>query len=247
MMRVSKVLGLLAGLSAGSVVHASDRLADQAYFELKAPKITVEEIDPASIESEALRSAFAEATNAPNESSPPSVVAELDAAEVILDRILSMGRKVWAVIEANKPVLSFTTQNASAVPTGVQSWLQLSGWQTPRAYVYRVTYENLYGIDVVDFSYRVMFTPGGSVNGRGRYLSNVTIVPNTIDVAWGFTFNASASVVNTINTGSATAPVAGMELLLTWSAESPLKKSENTASYFVRGDGEYVNLTGGRY
>ena len=253
-MRVSKVLGLLAVLSTGSVVHASDRMADEAYFELKAPKVTVEEIDPSSMISPSevnfLRASVAESKRVSaletSSESPMTGIEELDAAEVVLDKILSIGRKIWTVVEANKPVLNFTTQNASAVPMGVQSWQQLSGWQTPRAFVYRVTYENLYGMDIVDFSYRVMFTPGGSVNGRGQYLSNVTIVPNTIDVAWGFTFNANASVVNTVNTGSSTAPVAGMELLLNWTVESPLKKSQNTASYYVRGDGQFTNLTNGR-
>ena len=249
-MRVSKVLGLMAVVSTGTLAHAADMTADRAYYELKAPKITVQEVslDGASLSNMNRARELADTLTAPGASvdGPTTGIEELDTAEVILDKILAIGRKVWAVVEANKPVVSFTNQTASALPQGVQSWQQLSGWQTPRAFVYRVNYENLYGISVVDFSYRVTYTPAGNVNGRGRYLSNVTIVPNSLDVSWGYTFNANASIVNTVNTGSASEPVAGMELLLTWSIDTVLKHNQSTTSYFVRGDGQFTDLTSGR-
>ena len=251
-MRVSMAFGWLAGVlavSAGAHSAKAALPADEAYFTLKAPRVVVQEMeaDDTSVRRSyemVLPESETTTSSAPT-NGPTTGIEELDAAEVILDKILAIGRKIWNVVENNRPVSSFSTANASALPQGALSWQQLAGWQTPRSYVYRVTYENLYGIDVVDFSYRVVFTPGGSVAGRGQYLSNVTLLPNTIDVAWGYTFNANAAIVNTVNAGSNANPVAAMELLLNWSIETPLKSSKNSASYYVRGDGRFVDLTSG--
>lgn len=176
---------------------------------------------------------------------PGSGIPPLDEAEVILDRIINMGKKIWKIIEANRPVVDYRSDTANALPQGAVAWQQLESWDAPRARIFKVAYENLYGSEVVTFKFRVLYTANGRVNGKGRYLTNVTIVPHELNVAWGYTFNAQGTVPSVVNAGTSREPVAAMELLMKWSVDTVLRHSESSASFYVRGDGEFLNLTDG--
>ena len=173
------------------------------------------------------------------------VAAEVDALQVVFDKVVNLGQKVWNLVEAGKPVVRTQWATANALPEGVQSWRQMSGWENPRARVYRVHFENLYGVTVADFSFRVTYLAGGNINGVGQYLSRVSVEPANLLVRWGYNFEASAEVADVVNVGSAQSPVAGMELLVKWKVSTVMNQIESTASYFVRGDGEMVDLTSG--
>jgi hypothetical protein len=97
----------------------------------------------------------------------------------------------------------------------------------------------------VDFSFRLLYTYGGNVEGKGRYLAHVTAVPLNVSVFWGYVFNSEIQIPNIVNVGSHENPVAGMEVLLKWQVKSILKHTEGSKSFFVQGDGKFFNLTDG--
>jgi hypothetical protein len=160
-----------------------------------------------------------------------------------LDQIINYGAKLWKLIEKNKPVSNFATVNANALPAKVDGdWLALENWQAPKGRIYSVIYENLYGAEVVRFDYRMLFSSGGSHNGVGQYLSNVSVNPQTLSVAWGYNVEAVAKVVNVINTSSKANPVAGMEVLVDWRVKTVMKDIRSTTSFFIKGDGSFIDL-----
>ncbi len=173
------------------------------------------------------------------------VNAGLDGVNVAIDKIINMGKKLWNIVTDNKPVVNLKLDTGNAVPAGIPNWMVLSGWQTPKAFVYRTTYVNGFGVNVVDFAYRVTYTYGGSLNGQGQYLTQATIVPANLDVAWGYEFNAEASIPMVTNAGTTTSPVAGMQMEMHWTVETPLKRSESRDAYYIRGDGAFLNMTNG--
>jgi hypothetical protein len=173
------------------------------------------------------------------------ISGDLDQVNVILDKIINIGKKVWTLVENNKPVVNVVENTANAVPEGLKNWLQLSGWQNPKSRVFRLDYKNLYGITVVSFSFRVLFTYGGGFNGKGHYVSSATIIPADLNVVWGYTFNAEVSVPNVVNAGTSEDPIGAIELRVKWGVKTVMKYNEMTASYFVRGDGQFVDLTNG--
>jgi hypothetical protein len=175
-----------------------------------------------------------------------SPLEDLNEANVILDQILNMGKKIWAIIEANRPVVNHRTDVAHALPLGVASATQLENWAMPKAKLFRASYRNGFGSNVVDFKYRVIYTHGGQVNGKGAYLTNVTMIPAELNVAWGYTFQADGAVPSVVNVGSSQSPVAGMSLDMKWKVVTVVKHHEMTQSFFVQGDGVFVNLTHGR-
>jgi hypothetical protein len=236
-------LGVLS-LSAVAAVSGTTQAQDiDPVLDLTIANVTVTPVD----ESEVITR---KSLNAPRVSSGledlNEVGATLDAFEVVFDKVVNLGQKIWKLAEEGRPVVSTKWTTANALPGGVESWRQMSGWQNPRSQLFRVTYENVYGVTVIDFTFRVSYTAGGNVGGRGQYLSRVSLQPANLLVRWGFNFDAVAEVADVVNVGTLADPVAGMELLLSWKTSTVMNTIESTASYFVRGDGQLLDLTAGR-
>lgn len=172
----------------------------------------------------------------------PPQVSQTKQLEVEIDTIINIGKKIWAIVEAGKPVVNVQLNTASAMPAGIKGWQQLAGWKTPSSSTYRVHYTNLYGMNVVDFSYRVMFTYGGSYNGLGRFVTGATIVPAALDVAWGYSFKANVEVPTVVNIGTVENPVGGIQMNVNWEVGTVIKNSQTRTSYFVNGLGQLKQL-----
>lgn len=170
------------------------------------------------------------------------ILGDLNQGGLILDQIVNLGRKIWTLVEAGKPVVNLKTDVATALPYGAKCWLDLQTWSAPKATTYTVTYKNLYGMEVVKFSYRVIFVSGGSVNGKGAYIGYAAMEPAEVSVAWGFTFNASSAAPTIYNMGTKEAPVAGMNLQMKYSVDTLLKHMEASQSYFISGKGNLQSL-----
>ena len=56
---------------------------------------------------------------------------------------------------------------------------------TQKSDFYEVSYKNLFNLEVVNLRVRLQYTYGGSENGRGKYLANVSLVPAEINETWG--------------------------------------------------------------
>lgn len=166
-------------------------------------------------------------------------------AEVILDRIIAIGDKIWKIIEKNKPVVDTKYSALAALPEGAIRWQQLESWATPETRVYRMSYKNVYGMTVVDFAFRMAYTYGGSVNGKGKYLANIEIEPRALDVAWGYKFQAVGTIQNVHNAGTKAKPLAGAEIVMDWQVNTVMKHSQQSNRFFVRGDGLFKNLSDG--
>ncbi|HVE15056.1 MAG TPA: hypothetical protein VNI01_16800 [Elusimicrobiota bacterium] len=164
--------------------------------------------------------------------------------DVGLDRIVNIASKIWQIIEENRPVVDVRTTYAAAVPEGITHWSQLSQWSAPEGTSYRLSAKNLYGVTVVDVRYKVLRQWGGRWNGKGRYLSGVTIAPLAIDVAWGYRVSFDAAAPSVSNVGTSEDPVASMVAELKWRVATVLKHSEGTGVYYLQGDGVFRELGG---
>lgn len=172
----------------------------------------------------------------------PKSGTPLDEAEVIIDQIIRIGTKIYKIVEAGKPVYNYSTCRTDVVPQGITNWMQLSNWQTPLSKRYERTIKNGYGMTVVYLRYRIEYTPGGSYNGKGRFLQAVTILPESVYVAWGYNMDVTVSVPSVSNAGSSTNPVAAAQLLIDSKVSTIINTSQNTESYYVRGDGMFKSM-----
>ena len=165
-----------------------------------------------------------------------------EQANIIIDKIVNLGKKIWALVETGRPVVNVQSYTANALPTGLQCWSDLSGWQIPQSKVYRVEYENAYGMNVVSFAYRLTFTAGGSLNGQGKYITNATLMPADMNISWGFNFNAQAEVPSVFNTGTKEQPVAGMQMVMKWDVKTVMSHIEQAETFYVGGDNVMKHL-----
>jgi len=171
----------------------------------------------------------------------PSGVS-IDEAAVILDKLILLGQKIWKIVEAGKPVSNFAAQRADVLPQGIAQWQSLAGWQVPMSKRYERVIKNKWGVDVVTFRYRIIYNYGGNLNGKGAYLMGVTVYPEIVDVAWGWSFDATVSIPTITNAGTTQSPTAAAELLISSRIRTPLTSLDNSESYYVRGDGSFVDL-----
>ncbi|MCM2278176.1 MAG: hypothetical protein NDJ89_08880 [Oligoflexia bacterium] len=237
------VFGLLtasggAGLFAG-MAQAADSETEK-YFTIEAVKLTLlessEEVEPSWV------GINPPGVNTPSPMPVPSPSGSGITGPSILDEFINLGKQAWQIVVENRPVANFRQSSASVVPKGIQDWQELQGWQAPRSQTYRLSFSNGFGSDVVRFDYRILYTHGGNVKGKGRYLANVTIVPASLEVSWGFTFNADVAIPSITNAGTHADPIAAAELQVHWSADSVLKHLEGTDNFYIRGDGTLQSL-----
>lgn len=244
-------VALTAMMSIASAAHA----VDAQYYEIGEVQVqegkTVQ-LNPRLFASTAIGSStcaqanprFLLATPAAGEiaGAAGEILGDLNATGLILDQIVNLGKKVWTLVDAGKPVVNLKTDVATALPYGAKCWMDLQTWSAPTAKTYTVTYKNLYGMEVVKFSYRVIFVSGGSVDGKGAYIGYAAIEPSDVSVAWGFKFSAESSAPTIYNMGTKEAPVAGMNLQMNYKIDTILKHVESSQAYFISGKGLLQSL-----
>jgi hypothetical protein len=205
------------------------------YYELREPRI---EVLPHGDDADR----GASRPPAPGAGAPPKRPSPNapGGSKVDLDELIRIGQKIYEIIRAGKPVVATKGFRASVVPKGLEDWRALAGWKAPRGATYSVVYENLLGMEVVRYSFDVLFSFGGSVGGKGAYLANVTVKLRDIGVAWGFSFDSRVEVGEPLNVGSASHPIAGLQLDVHWTVSTLLKTVQASQTVFVQGDGELV-------
>lgn len=164
-----------------------------------------------------------------------------EVPNIDIDTIVNVGKLVWKIVEAGKPVLNTRLDFATALPAGA-SPVDMENWQNPVAHKYCAKYNNMFNAEVVKYCFTVTAIWGGSYDGKGQYLAEVKVFPNEIDVSWGYSFSSEVAQVTTCNAGSREAPVAALTLQHKWSVTTPLKTNAMSQMFYVRGDGSITNV-----
>lgn len=258
----------LLGLSMGVLtVSAYATVQEDPYFQIKNVEVTevIETELPADVQDQLARAghpAFVYPTTdanngtATNPGAPlkpgtqPTLPGIFDqpkppttaSGEISLSEIVNTLQKVWDFITKNRPVVNLNMASANALPKGAGDWNVLGEWQMPKSKRFHIAYKNGFNSDVVGFDYRIIYTTGGNYKGVGKYIANISSLAAELNVGWGYTFNAQTLVPNVVNVGTEAAPIAGAETSIKWEVITPVKHHVMTESYFVRGDGQFVNI-----
>lgn len=172
---------------------------------------------------------------------PYMATDDIGEAAVVIDQIINLGTKIWAIVEKGKPVTDVQYTYANALPQGVRSAAELESFSPLQARSFRVSAKNGFGITVYDITYTLVHRFGGSFNGKGKYLDSVTVLPSNVDNVWGYTVNLGVTGVSTVNLGTKADPVAGMTMELTLKVSTILKTSEQRSVFDFHGDNARVN------
>jgi|GEM_PF-675037 len=166
-------------------------------------------------------------------------IAVVNGTVDALDKIVNLVDKIWTIIEKNQPVVNITTNYANAVPFGTSHWTQLQGWSRPSTKRYAFSMKNGYGSEVVKVIYQVHWTHSGNFQGKGKFLTGVTVEPISVTTAWGYKVTLVSEVPESTiaNVGTHEDPVASMQLQLRWVVHTAIKDISDKAIYYVQGDG----------
>ena len=147
--------------------------------------------------------------------------------------------KIWDLIAKNQPVVNIKVNYANAVPFGITHWTQLQGWSKPSTKKYAFAFKNLYGMEVCKVVYQVHWTYGGNYQGKGKFLTGVTVEPLSVNAAWGYNVDMTAEVPDSTiaNVGPTANPIASMQVQLKWKVHTIVKDIQEKAVYYVQGDG----------
>jgi hypothetical protein len=223
---------------AGNIAVAAD---DYGYYQFKAPVIT-EISTPKDTQVSAGNFEDCNKSHVMADAGGVTPGEAVDMADVFVDKIINLGKKIWAVVELGRPVVNVKVDTANALPKGIFCWADLAGWTPTQSKTYQIAYENLLGEKVVEFAFRVIYTTGGNYKGVGKYITNTTIVPAHINVAWGYNLNAKSEVPTVFNAGSTEMPVAGMNLNMQWKVDTAFRYEERAETFYVGGDGTMKHL-----
>ena len=185
--------------------------------------------------------------------------------------VVNAGMAAWSVINSGAPSAGYASAYASAIPGFNFNWGNMAGWKGPKEMVYRYRVTNLMGVHVIDVKYKISFYYGGtedySGKGRmdeyvsvatggavsadpkgdgkvhGRYITNFTVQPISVNVKWGWHFDLAVRMSDPMNIGTKMAPVAALQSSLNWIRKTPFSTNGGTFSYLVDGLGNFKDLS----
>lgn len=165
--------------------------------------------------------------------------------QVTLQDFITLGSKVWDFIINNKPNATYAPYRASVVPNGITHWTQLRGWSRPVSRVYRVAFQNMFGMASGSFDYRITFIYGGNYMGKGKYIGQISVIPANIKLATDRSLDVKVEILEPLNYGTEENPMAGVTLQVSWFSPTTVRYQMNSAELFLFGNGEIQNLTDG--
>jgi hypothetical protein len=169
------------------------------------------------------------------------VLKSLPQVIATVDGLIALGKKIWPIIEAGRPVSNARFNTVDVIPQGTTA-MEMEGWQAPKGLRWRVSYKNFYGVEVIGFTYAVLFQYAGSKDGRGRYLTGVFVEASDVTVSWGFDFNATSEAITIANVGTKANPVASLMLRINYQAKSVFRDITNQKTVYLTGTGQISEL-----
>lgn len=168
----------------------------------------------------------------------------IDEVAMYLDGLIAIGKKIWPIIEAGQPVITTNgiIPSVSVLPhiegqSPKAEMHNMANWSAPKAVSYRVSYKNLFGSEVIAFTYTVYFQFNGSYKGNGKYITSLKVQASQVYAAWGFDFDAASELINVANVGSDENPVASAILQISYKGTSLINEVRNAQSFYVDGNG----------
>lgn len=157
---------------------------------------------------------------------------------IIVDQIINIGNMVWSIVQQGKPTMRVSTYRAHGLPKGVTCWTDLEDWKIPKSKVFTIEQKTKFGQKVAKFTFRISYVYGGSYNGVGQYLANVSVTPVDLTVGWGVDFASEVQIPSVFNMGKKTNPLAAMQIYVYWGLGNLTKMQQKSLLFHVTGDGK---------
>jgi hypothetical protein len=174
----------------------------------------------------------------------PGPASKVMAWVQVADAIVGLAERVYTLVEKGRPKVAVNVTPVSVLPMASEktfySAQSLSGWSMPTARKYKMTYTNGFNMNVVSFTYMVIFSHGGNLEGLGDYITSARIVPTDISVSYGFSLKANFKLQGVQNHGTRDIPIAGAIIELNYAVSSMVKHIESNDNFHITGQGQIL-------
>jgi hypothetical protein len=242
--------GLVLALALGGVATAGAQVesgySQKDYLTIKTMKVS--EVSKDILGQNTIRNMYQKELSVQG---VPNVYGQVDPTEKVgkvisvARDIVALGEDIYRLVIKGKPTNQTSYAPISVIPRAdgkAVDILDTENWRAPVKRTYQVVYENVYGIDVVTFRYSVIYSYGGSYNGKGAYLTAVQIIPESVRTLFGFDFTATMKLGGIQNQGTRENPNAGATLLMEYTVSSIMNAQNVVDSFFVTGKGLFKKL-----
>lgn len=156
--------------------------------------------------------------------------------------MVALGEAMYTLIQKGKPKNQTEYAPVSVVPRDpttkeIMDPFELEGFSIPVERVFNSKIRNMSGKVVVNFTYKLIYSYGGSYNGTGKYLSAVQIVPASVQTKFGWDCNATMKVSGVMNHGTKANPVAGVIVAIKYQMNSWSSSFERNDTIHIAGNG----------
>lgn len=235
-------LGILLSLLFSNSIFAYDQLSFFKISRSRTSEISKTVLSEEKIDRLYLKSDF-RVRDLPKNGNPGTVDNTGKVISTAKD-LVALGEDIYKLVIKGKPHNSTTYAPISVVPKEngeAVDILSTEYWSEPVSRTYETVYENLYGVDVVTFKFTVIYSYGGSYNGKGRYLTAVQIIPEQVRTLFGFDFTATMKLGGIQNHGTRENPIAGATLLLESTINSVMVAHTDVYIFHVTGAGGFTS------
>ncbi|WP_408096749.1 hypothetical protein ACJVC5_17065 [Peredibacter sp. HCB2-198] len=175
----------------------------------------------------------------------PDPIGDAGRVIAIARDLVALGEEVYRLVDHGRPHNVTEYAPISVVPRingKPADVFETEGWRAPTKKTYKVSYDNLYGVTVVDFKYSVVYSYGGHFNGAGAYLTAVQIIPEYVKTLFGFDFTATMKLGGIQNQGTRNNPIAGATIIMEYTISNILQAVNRADAYFITGQGGFKRL-----
>jgi hypothetical protein len=156
---------------------------------------------------------------------------------------VALGESIYTLAKKGKPTNTTQYVAISVVPTDPMtkefiSPFDLEGFSVPEQRSFTAKVKNGNDSVVVQFDYQLVFSYGGSYDGKGKYLTGVMVIPKSIHTKFGWDFNATMKLDAIMNHGSKEDPIAGALVTIKYQMNSWTTSFERNDTIHLTGQGK---------
>lgn len=168
---------------------------------------------------------------------------QIGAVIAIANQLVALGEKTYTLVKKGEAVVQTESAPISVLPMDKAtktpvSVLDMGGFSAPKTKTYGIRAKNLFGMTTVKFDFMLIFSHGGSYEGKGKYISGAQVIPLLAEATYGYTLDAKFSLQSIMNNGTKDQPVAGAILVMKYTMGTMLKKTQESRTFYINGNGQ---------
>lgn len=175
-----------------------------------------------------------------NRSIPQNTGNVTTAMPIDWGAIVNIGQQIWDfILKSGGTMEGIPTIKAGAVPAGISSFAEMSGWRMGNVEGRRLSIPGQVFGEAFVMEYFVGFSHSGSYRGKGNYLANVTVLSRKSKCGWSHGCEVKIEVQDALNSGTDENPIAMLPVVISVKDHGKVNTKVISTQFVVYGNGKF--------